>query len=408
MAASDIKSQHQDLDGPSVKDLAINTGMAPHLVLFFTFDVSLKIWRDMGMLSREVRLYQALVEKGWKVTFLTYGDDEDLEIGKDLAPINVIPLFASNGSPKRTLWRLIQSPFLIWKARHALRQADLLKTNQVWGGWNAVLAKLLFRVPLLTRGGFEPYALAIAQKQSALRRTAWRLVSGLSYRFGTGICLATEDNKEFVSRVFSIPGDKITVQPNWVDTGLFKPMECEQLDKHVLFIGRFNAVKNLEALVEAISGTDLTLDLVGGGELEEPLQQLATKLKAKVNFLGRVPNEKLPELINRYPVYTLTSFHEGNPKTLLEAMACGRAVLGTDVPGIQNVIQQNQTGLLCGTDPKSLRESLLRISADSDLRTRLGAAAREYILETNSLDVYVDRELINYGRLTGRAAGSFE
>ena len=51
-----------------------------HIVVFFTFDISLKNWQELGILNREVLLYKKLREKEHKVTFITFGNNEDLNI----------------------------------------------------------------------------------------------------------------------------------------------------------------------------------------------------------------------------------------------------------------------------------------------------------------------------------------
>ena len=60
----------------------------------------------------------------------------------------------------------------------------------------------------------------------------------------------------------------------------------------------------------------------------------------------------MPQYYNRCKVYVLCSLYEGNPKTLLEAMACGCAVVGTNVLGIQEIIRHQENGLLVPEQPE--------------------------------------------------------
>jgi glycosyltransferase involved in cell wall biosynthesis len=77
--------------------------------------------------------------------------------------------------------------------------------------------------------------------------------------------------------------------------------------------------------------------------------------------MGVVPNNEMPAVLNRYRYYILPSLHEGMPKTLLEAMACGLVCIGTDVEGINNIIEDNVNGCLAkGTDPQFLAEAINR------------------------------------------------
>jgi len=95
----------------------------------------------------------------------------------------------------------------------------------------------------------------------------------------------------------------------------------------------------------------------------------------------------------------ICSRYEGNPKTLLEAMACGCAVIGTNVPGIREVIQHEKSGLLVEESVESLRSTILRLMGNEGLRIRLGEEARRQIIEENSLEAAIQQELKVYQEL---------
>ena len=120
---------------------------------------------------------------------------------------------------------------------------------------------------------------------------------------------------------------------------------------------------------------------------------------ADVKFLGMVANDQLPEVINRYPVFVLPTYFEGNPKVLLEAMSCAKAVVGADVAGVRELIRQDENGILCGNEVDELGSAVDRILKDDQLRDKLGKNARESILKVCTLDKVIQRELEIYGRL---------
>ena len=136
--------------------------------------------------------------------------------------------------------------------------------------------------------------------------------------------------------------------------------------------------------------------MIGDGNLRKKIDEYIRHHGIKANMLGSIPNSKLSKIINRYPVYILPSFYEGNPKTLLEAMACGTAVIGTNVEGIREIIKNNENGLLCGTDTSSIRESINMLMQDEELRNKLGRNARRFIMENCSLERIVDKEFDLY------------
>ena len=140
----------------------------------------------------------------------------------------------------------------------------------------------------------------------------------------------------------------------------------------------------------------LLVDIGGEGSFKSKIQIYADKLGVKVKFLGSVPNNEIAETYNSYAVYVLCSFYEGNPKTLLEAMACGCAVIGTDVPGIRSIISHKKNGLLIDNRPSSLKESILNILSDNKLRDTLTVNAIEYIKNNNSLEDAKTKEFNTY------------
>lgn len=369
----------------------------PSPALFFTWDVSLALWKEKGLLDREVRYYEALADRGVHVTFLTWGNNRDSEIAKSLHKnITVIPLYTHIPQPKNKVLRAFLSLLAPWAARDVLKTSDILKTNQMWGGWCAVLSKFCFRKPLIVRTGFELYRFTCQKGHGCLRRAFIRFISAVTYKTADRVYLATAEDRDFVLRTFHIPESKISIRPNWIDTSVFRPLEVPEKDEHILFVGRLTAQKNLPLLIEAIAGMPWTLDIVGEGELWTDLEQYARQKGVRVNFLGSVSNSHLPEIYNSYPVFVLPSLYEGNPKALLEAMACGRAAIGTDADGIRTVIQHRKNGLLCDPAVKSLQDAINNLLSDKNLRTRLGAAARAQIIETQTLEKLIDQELLDY------------
>ena len=131
---------------------------------------------------------------------------------------------------------------------------------------------------------------------------------------------------------------------------------------------------------------DITLDLVGQGELADDIKHYAMLKEVNVNFLGRVNNEDLPELISASSIFVLPSKFEGNPKTLLEAMSCGAAVLGTSVEGIASVIQDGISGLLAKEDAADIAQKLSILLKDKKLQQQLGLAARQQIMDTQDIN----------------------
>src|SRR3546814_19405107 len=97
--------------------------------------------------------------------------------------------------------------------------------------------------------------------------------------------------------------------------------------------------------------------MVGDGDLRATAERDAARRGVKARLHGNLPHQNLPEMIHAGRIFVLPSSYEGHPKTLLEAMACGAAVLCTDVPGIREVIEDGRTGLLCATTSAAQRDA---------------------------------------------------
>lgn len=99
-----------------------------------------------------------------------------------------------------------------------------------------------------------------------------------------------------------------------------------------------------------------------------------------IEWWGWRPN--MPEVYNQSHIVTLpTMYGEGVPTTLLEAAACGRPLVASDIPGCRQVVLDGQNGFLVpANDPAALAQTLKRLAGDSALRGRMGAASRQLVM----------------------------
>jgi glycosyltransferase involved in cell wall biosynthesis len=370
--------------------------MPVNVVLFFTREVSLQRWDEIGIFDREVALYRRLVDQGHTVTFLTYGNTGDLAYADRLGGISV----RCNrwGLPLRVYALLM--PLI---HRVVLRQADVLKTNQTFGSTAALRAARLWKKPLIARSGYLWSSLVHRQHgpDSSITKRSQKIEDRV-LRGGNLIIVTTSAIREdILTRLPELSG-RVHVVPNYVDTAQFHPNPPERSSaQRLCVVGRLSEEKNLAELIRAMQDLPVALDLIGQGPIKEELEAIAEGNK-RVRFCGPKPHGDLPKLMNEYAAFVLPSLYEGHPKALIEAMACGMPIICTDVPGIREVIRHDETGWLCGTDAASLREAIETVLADGDLRTRLGNNARAYALEHYALDQIVKQEVALYRKAMGR------
>lgn len=360
------------------------------LALFFTEGVSLKTWNDVGMIDRELALYRALTQRGVEVSFVTYGGQDDLAYEQDMSSIQVRANSndLSFGEYQR---ELVSRP----------PSGDIFKSNQTAGAEIALAAAQKAGAKFIARCG---YLLSEFQERKYGRRSreakAARKLEETAFGQADAVVVTTTEMADEVAKRYRLERKRIRVIPNYVETERFKPAQRSENERlRIAFVGRLDRQKNLRVFVKAVRDLDVDVRLIGYGPQREELEILARGSRAHFEFMGNVPNRDLPALLNQSDIFVLPSLYEGHPKALLEAMACGLPSIGTRVPGIQNVIKDGVTGLLCEPKQEALTASLNRLLKSADLRSQLATAGREYVVAEFALDRVVDLELGLYSEL---------
>lgn len=159
----------------------------------------------------------------------------------------------------------------------------------------------------------------------------------------------------------------------------------------LLFVARFIHQKQPLKLIEAFAkaapqNPKLQLLMVGDGDQKSTALQMVKELGLGNRVIFQPFRQDVPDVLAAADIFVLPSLWEGLPIGLLEAMAMGKAIIGTQVDGTSEVIRHNENGLLIATDGlvANLSSSLLTLAADTSLQARLGAAARNTISSTYS------------------------
>ena len=172
---------------------------------------------------------------------------------------------------------------------------------------------------------------------------------------------------------------QLTIIPNGVNLNEFcildtlacrKKLNIPPDIKMLLFVGSLVPVKNISTLLKAFallnskdSTPDTKLYIVGGGFLEKELKTLAHELKVaeKTVFVGSVLHSDLPTWMNAADCLCLPSLSEGHPNVMMEALACGTPVVGSNVGSIPDFVNtDNDNGFVIeATDVKGIAEKLL-------------------------------------------------
>lgn len=208
--------------------------------------------------------------------------------------------------------------------------------------------------------------------------------------------------KDFFSTMIDRAG--ITVLPNAVTLPERFP---KQYGAHkLLFLGRLCREKGIRELLSVMPRLrsrfpDVQLYLGGVWE-EESLKEEMASIGDCVVDLGWVSGSVKQKLLQECDIYVLPSYFEGQPVSVLEAMAYECAVAASDTGGIPDMIVDGQTGLLLPPkDADALAQKLLTLLADADLCRKLGANARRKIESEFSMEQNIERLLAIYRAISG-------
>lgn len=216
------------------------------------------------------------------------------------------------------------------------------------------------------------------------------------------------DNSEMPNLFFNHWGlnKKTKVIHHGVKTGVYKSLAVDRekwQDEHSIpkgsillgCVAHLVPVKGHPTLIEAVSKfEDLHLCLAGEAMDQNYAKALKNQvnglgLSERVHFLGNVSD--IPAFLAQMDVVVLPTWNrwrkEGCPVALLEAMACAKACVATDVPGSRDIIEDGVSGLLVpAEDAPALAAAINRLAQSRDLREQMGAAARERVVSHFSIE----------------------
>lgn len=190
--------------------------------------------------------------------------------------------------------------------------------------------------------------------------------------------------------------EKIEVVHCGVDPEVFSPGErsASAGPFRIVCVASFERVKGHRHLVDACRllrdrGVDFTCELVGDGPLRDSTEERIRdhRLEERVNLTGPLPRPEVVDRLGRSDAAVLASVRtsrgkrEGIPVALMEAMASELPVVASDLSGIPELVEQEETGILVQPgDPEALASALARLARSPELRHRLGRAGREKVL----------------------------
>jgi len=234
-----------------------------------------------------------------------------------------------------------------------------------------------------------------AKVSGTTRRLVRFALSRLLRRKRSKIVVQNPDDRAFVFDL-GVPEDVIVlIGGSGVDTHLLTPLPEPPPPVTAAYVGRMLADKGVLTLIEAFSslgkrGVPLNLLLAGDCDKENPGSLAPEQLREfaslyGIEWLGHVADIRM--VWRRANFAVLASRREGLPKSLLEAAACGRAMVATDAPGCREIAIEGVTALTVPVDDAvALAGAMEKLASDSGLRKRFAANARALVESKFSAD----------------------
>lgn len=370
------------------------------------------VTEDWYFLSHRLVLAKAMRAVGWDVVVATRVTAEGERIAAEGLRVAPIRLRRNGRSPSGELLSLAELVRLYRAERPDVVHHVALKPV-LYGSVAARVAGIPATVNALAGLG---YIFGSEERAAVLARpAARRLLRWTLSRPRSRAIVQNPDDRDLLLRI-GVPAERIVlVRGSGVDTTRFAPSSQGSGEVIVAMVSRMLRDKGVGELVEAARllrgrGVRVRVVLAGMPDPQNPTSIREHQLEdwtreGVVEWRGAVAD--IPALWAKSHIAVLPSYREGLPKSLLEAGACGRPMISTDVPGCREIVRHQETGLLIpARDSRALAAAIEHLAADADLREQFGQRARILVQREFSQERVMAETLALYEEVL-REAGQF-
>lgn len=290
-----------------------------------------------------------------------------------------------HGLRRHPLLHLLLPPFLVSMTVTIValaRRYDLVHAHWSVCGAAAVLARPIHGRPVITT--FRGTDLRWSRTRALYAAVTHMAILGSSF-----VTAVAQEMVAELKETHPRCARRFVFVPNGVAEAFYAVAAPERpLPLRLLFVGSLTDSKGVGVLIDAlamlIGEGEWQLDIVGEGPDERRLKALASRrgVDGRIHFVGVLPFSEMPRCMAAHHVLVLPSRSEGRPNVVLEAMAAGMAVVGSDISGVRELIRDGVNGWLvrCG-DPASLADILGRLIRGELDWERAGRMGRVWMQE---------------------------
>jgi len=315
------------------------------------------------------------------VDLITTSENNIFEVEQFSENIRVFRL--NVGKKDLHYWRMPE--ILRWSYLAYNRSKKLISENSYdlihcWFGWPSGVIGYFFRgkIPYIIslRGsdvpGFNP-------RLRILDRLFFSRISKVVWSNSSSVVANSGGLRELARKTLK---RKIELVYNGVDTKEFEPTQNKKESKSIrlISVGRLIERKGYEYLVKALKGINhnITLTLIGDGNLKDHLRELSKKTSVSVEFKGALAHMEIARELQKADIFIMPSLNEGMSNSVLEAMACGLPIITTNVGGSSELIDGNGQ-VIEKADVNAIVSALERYLEDLSLMIKHGKRSREII-----------------------------
>jgi glycosyltransferase involved in cell wall biosynthesis len=372
--------------------------MRPRLLLVITEDWTFwEIRRDLARIA---------LDAGYEVTIATRVTAHAERIRQEGFHLVPIMMLRESRNPLRELMMFLELVQVYRRVCPQIVQHVAMKPV-LYGSFAAWVT----RIPAVINvfGGLG-YAFTDRPQETTVLRSI--LQRGLKWAIALSrsvVVVQNPDDRDVLIRENVVTSSQVRlIAGSGVDVHRFVPVDPPVGDPIVMLVGRMLWDKGVGEFVDAVvllkqRDVRARFVLVGRCDQGNPTAIAEAQLQQwtkdhGIEWWGH--REDLQEVIGRATLVVLPSYREGLPKVLLEAAACGKAVIATDVPGCREVVQHQKTGLLVpARDPVALADAIASLLTKHELRAAMGVSGREFVVREHSkekvgqhfLDLYQER-----------------
>jgi len=345
---------------------------------------------SIGWGGQEIRILteaRGMLDRGHRVMLLTPPNAEMLPAAKKMGvPVEAIDIEKKRIGPLFSL--------RAWLTANG-RGYDVINTHSSTDSWlAAVVCATLSGMPAIVRT--RHVSTAINNHFS----TRWLYTRATSHIVTTGEALRQQLHRD---NAYAL--ECMTSVRTGIDLNRYLPLDQAAMRAKLAMaarptLGILATLRDWKGHQDLLSALEILkprfpewqLLIIGDGPQRQALEQRVDALNMRdcVRFTGNVDN--VPEWLSALDLFTLPSYgDEGVPQGIMQAMACGLAVVSTPVGAINEAVQDGKTGIMTAPrNPRALADSLARLMGDPKLRADMGRAGLAYARANFGIDVMLD------------------